>query len=85
MKLNHTVFLKSSLREVDFTETDLRNVIMDQCDLADATFDHANLERANLSTALNYTIDPENNRISGAKFSMPGVTGLLTKYKIEIV
>ena len=84
VKLNHTVFLSTSLKEVDFTEGDLRNSIFDECDLLDASFDHTNLERADLSTALNYSIDPENNRISGAKFSLPSVTGLLNKYRIII-
>jgi len=84
VKLNHTVFLNTSLREVDFTESDLRNTIMDQCELMAATFDHTNLERANLTTALNYSINPENNRIGGARFSLPAVVGLLDAYQIEI-
>ena len=84
VKLNHTVFLNSSLREVDFTESDLRNTIMDQCELMAATFDHTNLERANLTTSLNYSINPENNRIRGARFSLPAVVGLLDAYQIEI-
>ncbi len=84
VKLNHTVFLKTSLREVDFTETDLRNTVLDECDLLNATFEYTNLERANLSSALNYSIDPESNRIKGAKFSLPSVVGLLNKYQIEI-
>jgi fluoroquinolone resistance protein len=84
VKLNHTPFLQTSLREVDFSESDLKNTVFDQCDLLNALFDHTNLERADLTTALNYAIDPENNRISGAKFSLPSVVGLLHKYKIEI-
>ena len=70
---------------MDFSESDLRNTILDQCDLLNATFDHTNLERANLTSALNYSIDPENNRIQGAKFSMPAEIGLLDKYNIEII
>ncbi len=31
-----------------------------------------------------YSIDPENNWISNAKFSFPGVMGLLDKYHIEV-
>ena len=85
VKLNHTVFLSTSLQEVDFTESDLKNVILDHCDLAIATFNHTNLERADLSTALNYTINPENNRLRGAKFSLPAVVGLLNSFQIEIV
>lgn len=85
VKLNHTIFLSSSLQEADFTESDLRNVILDHCDLANATFDHTNLERANFSTAINYSIDPENNRLRGAKFSLPAVVGLLNSFQIELV
>ena len=84
VKLNHTIFLNTSLREVDFTETDLKNALFDQCDLLNAIFDHTNLERADLSSALNYSIDPESNRIRGAKFSLPSVVGLLNRYNIEI-
>ena len=84
VKLNHTVFLNCSLREVDFSEADLRNTILDQCDLLGAIFDHTNLERANLSTAQNYSIDPENNPLRGARFSLPSVVGLLHKYQIEV-
>ena len=84
VKLNHTVFLNCSLREVDFTESDLRNTILDQCDLLGATFEHTNLERANLSTSINYSIDPENNPVRGAKFSLPSVVGLLHKYQIDV-
>lgn len=78
MKLNHTTFLNTSLREVDFTETGLKNALLDQCDLLNAIFDNTNLEKADLSSAFNYSIDPENNRIRGAKFSLPSVVGLIT-------
>ena len=84
VKLNHTTFLNSSLREVDFTESDLKNTLFDRCDLLNAIFDNTNLEKADLSSALNYSIDPENNRIRGAKFSLPSVVGLLNRYSIEI-
>lgn len=84
VKLNHTVFLNTSLQEVDFTEADLRNIILDKCDLLSATFDHTNLERANLTEATNYSIDPENNRIQGARFSLGSVVGLLDRYNITI-
>jgi hypothetical protein len=53
--------------------------------LAGATFDNTNLEKTNFTTAFNYSIDPDNNRIKKAKFSVPGVLGLLNKYDIVIV
>jgi uncharacterized protein YjbI with pentapeptide repeats len=72
------------LHETDFAECDLTNGVFDNCDLSGALFDHTNLEKADFRTAFNYSVDPENNRIKKAKFSLPGVTGLLHKYDIEI-
>jgi len=42
------------------------------------------LEKVNFLTSYNYSIDPENNRLKKAKFSMNGLAGLLGKYDIEI-
>jgi len=72
------------LRETDFTDSDLTNVIFDNCDLAKALFDHTILERADLRTSFNYSIDPIANRIKKAKFSITGVVGLLDRYDIDI-
>jgi hypothetical protein len=43
-----------------------------------------NLEKADFSTAKNYTIDAENNKLKKAIFSLPEVIGLLSKYDIII-
>jgi uncharacterized protein YjbI with pentapeptide repeats len=72
------------LHETDFTECDLTGSTFDICDLTGATFDNTNLEKTSFSTAFNYSIDPEINRIKKAKFSVPGVLGLLNKYDIVI-
>lgn len=92
--LNHTSFYQVNLKkiifkgckliEVDFTETDLTASTFDECDLAGATFSYTILEKADLRTAQNYTIDPEQNRIKKTKFSLQGIHGLLQKYSIEI-
>jgi uncharacterized protein YjbI with pentapeptide repeats len=84
MKLKHTRFNKTDLREVDFTQADLSGVTLAHCDLHQAVFDQTILEKADLRTALHYSIDPENNRIKKARFSLPGVLGLLHKYDIRI-
>jgi len=83
-KLKKTVLKNSQLQEVDFTECDLTEVLFDTCDLMRATFEDTILEKVDLRTAFNYCIDPEINRIKKAKFSLPGVLGLLDKYDIEI-
>lgn len=54
------------------------------CDLAQAVIDNTMLDKADLRTSFNYSIDPERNRIKKAKFSIIGIAGLLDKYDIEI-
>jgi fluoroquinolone resistance protein len=83
-KLKQTTFRNTSLQEVDFTEADLTAAVFDQCDMTNATFDRSILEKADFRSAFNYSIDPENNRIKKAKFSVAGLPGLLYKYGIEI-
>ena len=77
-------FKDCSLHEVDFTESDLNTATFDNCDLAHATFDRTNLEKTDFRTSFNYSIDPEANKIKGAKFSLNGIPGLLHRYNIEI-
>lgn len=72
------------MQEIDFAESDLTNATFDNCDLTLAVFDRTVLEKVNFLTSYNYSIDPENNRLKKAKFSMNGLAGLLGKYDIEI-
>jgi uncharacterized protein YjbI with pentapeptide repeats len=72
------------LQEIDFSEADLTSALFDNCNLQHATFDSTILEKADLRTSFNFSIDPELNRIKKAKFSLSGITGLLDKYEIEI-
>ena len=83
-KLKKTVFKNIQLKEVDLTECDLASAVFDHCDLAGATFENTILEKADLRTSFNYSIDPERNRVKKAKFSLQGLPGLLNKYDIEI-
>lgn len=84
VKLAKTKFINTSLQEVDFTGTDLTAAVFDNCDLLSARFDQSILEKADLRTAYNYSIDPSVNRIKKAKFSMPWVVGLLDALDIEV-
>jgi len=83
-KLKKTLFRDCVLQEVDLTESDLSNAVFTNCDLKAAKFENTILERADLSTAFNYSINPDINRIKRAKFSYPGVVGLLDKYDIDL-
>ena len=84
LKIKKTVFKHSQLQEVDFAESDLSGAVFDHCAMPDATFDRTILERADFRTATHFSIDPENNRIKKAKFSLSGLPGLLDKYELEI-
>ncbi|MFP9097985.1 pentapeptide repeat-containing protein [Flavobacterium sp. RHBU_24] len=84
MKLKGTRFINCPLGEADFTEADLTGAVFTDCDLRNAIFENTILEKADLCTAINYTIDPEINRIKKAKFSREGLPGLLYKYNIDI-
>lgn len=72
------------MSEVDFGRADLTGSSLNDCDLHSAVFDNTNLSKCDFRKASNYIIDPENNKISKAKFSLIGVPGLLTKYDIVI-
>lgn len=84
LSLKNTNFNGCSLQEVDFTETDLTGATIGNCDLAGAIFKNTVLEKADLRSSYNFSINPEINRIGKAKFSLHTVSGLLDKYDIEI-
>ncbi len=83
-KIKKAWFKDCQLHEVDFAECDLNHSNFINCDLAGAIFDHTNLEHANLTTAINFIIDPNENSLKKAKLSLPGLPGLLQKYGIVI-
>lgn len=84
MNLKRSGFSNSNLAETDFTGCDLSNSSLDNCDLSGTVFEDTILENADFRTAFNYSIDPEINRIKGARFSVQGISGLLDKYGILI-
>ncbi|WP_310481237.1 pentapeptide repeat-containing protein [Chamaesiphon sp. VAR_48_metabat_403] len=84
VKFKNTVFKNSQLHEVNFTECDLSSAIFDNCDLTGTIFEYTILEKADFRNSVNYSIDPELNRIKKAKFSRSGIAGLLDKYDLEI-
>lgn len=82
--MKKTIFRNCQLHEVDFTECDLTAAIFDNCDFTGAAFDDTILEKADFTSAYNYIIDPDKNKIKKAKFSYSGIIGLLAKHDIEI-
>jgi len=82
-QLNHSSFYKRKLSKTRFKKSKLEAVDFTACDLS-FVFNTTNLQNADFRNSYNFTIDPENNRIKGAKFTLETVVGLLTKYNIKI-
>lgn len=82
LKITKMIWKNCMLEEADFSEAELTGAQFMDCDFRGAMFDQTNLEKADFSTSINYSIDPEANRIKKAKFSKDGALGLLAKYDI---
>jgi fluoroquinolone resistance protein len=83
-KLKGTIFNECSFEEADFSEADLTNAVFEKCNLNRTIFNRTILKGADLRTAYNFNIDPENNSINKAKFSSDTLNGLLIKYNLVI-
>lgn len=84
LKIRQTIFKHCKLESVDFTQADLTKSLFDDCDLLNATFDGTTLSQADLRSAVNFSIDPEKNTVTKARFSSHNLSGLLHKYKLDI-
>ncbi|MFT3947127.1 MAG: pentapeptide repeat-containing protein [Agriterribacter sp.] len=83
-KMKNTRLNGCMLTEVNFIMADLSNAVLDKCDLSGAKFENTILEKTDFRTAVNYSINPEINKMKKAKFSLQGIPGLLDKYDIVI-
>ena len=72
------------MTEVDFTETNLNEASFDNSELSGAIFIQSNLEKADFRTAINFSINPQQNSIRKARFLSTGLAGLLHNYQIVI-
>lgn len=85
VRMQKSIFRNTKLLEVDFASTDLTGSLFDQCTLPLCVFDRSILENVDFSTSMEFSIDPENNRMGQAIFSTQHLSGLLDKYKLRIV
>lgn len=84
MILKKTLFDNCSLRDAVFTQSNVTGSSFVRCDLARAVFQHTVLDKADLTSAYNFVIDPDTNSLKKTRFSLYGLPGLLEKYNIEI-
>lgn len=83
-KMDGTRFTRCSLKGVDFENAHLNNAQFERCDLERAVFVNTHLQKADLTTAFNMAIDPDKNKLKGAKFSVDGALALLGKYGVVV-
>ncbi len=84
-KLPKTLFFNSSLKDVNFSSCDLSEAIFDKSDLLGTLFNKTSLRKADLTSAFNFSIDPELNDIKKASFSLHGLPGLLSRHDIRLL
>lgn len=84
MKLQQSEFDGSSMEGVDFTDAELKGAKITYCNLFNAKFERTNLQGADLTGSTRFSIDPEQNQISKAKFSQSELEGLLTQHNIKV-
>jgi uncharacterized protein YjbI with pentapeptide repeats len=84
LKLKKSTFLHSRMLEVDFTQSDLSGADFQGSDLSGVVFSQTVLEKADFRQSQGFRIDPELNRLKGARFDLDGLPGLLDKYGIKI-
>jgi fluoroquinolone resistance protein len=85
LNLSQTPFKKCIIHDVDFVESNLQGAHFDNSDLLGAVFENTKLEKADLSSAINYQINPSRNTLKKAKFSRSGLAGLLVEHQLKLV
>jgi uncharacterized protein YjbI with pentapeptide repeats len=83
-KMPGTHFVKCALDEADFADADLSDAVFQECSLAGAVFQHTRLVGADFTTATGFAIDPETNPLLGARFTLPGLLGVVAKYGLVV-
>jgi fluoroquinolone resistance protein len=84
LSLAESRFLRCSAKGVEFSEVDLSGCDFRETDLEHAKFSRTNLQKANFVGAFNYEIDPTENRVKNASFSIPEVVGLLRGFDVNV-
>lgn len=77
-------FLKSSITGSSFINCNLNESNFNGCNLHDTEFSGCDLRKSDFCQASGYSINPTENRIKGAKFSLPEAVRLLNSFGIVL-
>lgn len=84
LKLHNTRFTHCELINVDFADADLTSADFQSSRFVESTFNNTTLTKANFREAIGYMIDPQRNKVRGARFDLPEVLSLLLPFGIRI-
>jgi uncharacterized protein YjbI with pentapeptide repeats len=84
LDLTETRIVDCTAHDVDFREADLARADFSGTDLAGSMFVNTSLRGADLRSARGYRIDPRENPLTGARFSLPEAVSLLDGLDIEL-
>ena len=84
LKMKRSKFIECIIHKTDFVNADLAESDFSGSHLNGSKFHHTLLEKANLTGAIRYYIDPANNRLKQARFSYPDVLSLLAPFEIKV-
>ncbi len=85
LNLKGISFAECKLKECHFTNSGLVGASFKDSDLLGTIFHNSDLSKADFSSAINYDIDPQTNKIKKAKFSLPEAAALLRGFDIHLV
>lgn len=84
LNMKRISFEKCKLKECHFSNALLMEGSFKETELPGTIFHHCDLSKADFSSASQYNINPETNKIKKAKFSLPEAIGLLRGFDIII-
>lgn len=84
LKITGTQFLNCSFRNCDFSGCDLKESNFNGTSFDQVLIDGCNLEKADFRTAREFSIDPRQNKMKGARFAPDNLTGLLQGWGLKI-
>ncbi|WP_419769583.1 MAG: pentapeptide repeat-containing protein [Candidatus Marinarcus sp.] len=84
LDLRQIKFVNSLIRDTGFEECNLERALFDNCNLEQSVFIKNNLKKANFETSKNYLIDPKQNDLEKAQFSLPEALSFLSLLPIKI-
>lgn len=78
-------FKSCKIFECDFSLANCYQANFENSDLTRSLFQDTDIRKADFTSAINYSIHPERNKIRGARFAYPGLLGLLDAFQIKVI